>query len=1003
VVFPKDELVVKILSHRETTAIDRYMSTTVQKVQLFCARIRSWGAVGLAAWVAMICMPSAGHAQAVPMAEGEGGVLFTSQKGGSQGAGVVYRRAADGTVTALHSFDVDSASEPTGSLVREAGGVYYGTTANGTRTVTESSVAFGTPTVAYGPGVVFSVSPELGSYRELRRFVEADGLRPLGSLLVLPLTSGALSDGSLLLGVASGGGANGAGTLFRIRSDGTGFSVIYNFPTGSLPSGGLTLSGGHVYGALRQGGSAGVGSVFRFSYSNGTVGTLETIHSFTATSLGLNTPLGGPVADGSGNLWMTLEAGGAGYGGLVKVVPPTTAGGVATVTSVLTLTSLHGKPAGPPSTLKSDGMLLFTSGLGNSRGSLLRVLENGVTTELWRFSSSPATSLYDPVGTPVELPDGSWIGSTKSGGSAGRGGLVRIESMAPGAPNATKVSGSYSLVSGTYTLAGAAADALTRGGHLAVFATDAERTSAITSLGTRSSNLWLGGSDRGVEGQWRWITGEAFTYANATSPWSGTEPNNSGEEDGLEWLTTGLFNDLSEAQTKGYVLETEVWARSSGYFEETATVSGYTFVRSDELVASPVLLPGNPVRVTSGSSLPTVSSSAMQGFDSVGAWYVEWTMAPASAGHSLKFEAQGGLSISGTSLNMGTRTVGTLSSSASVVRLTFAAGIEAAYLQQTMDSIFVQYPGAVPSAVTVTRVISNGSATISTTTRTTVPVTENDALTIAAVPPVSVTLAAGTWAISPSLPLSIPLTVTDEETPVSQLTMTVTSGNTAVIPSATIAFNNGWSIAVPSIVPDADGTETVLLTVTAVDAHGAKTIKGVQVVIEAAPKISTLPANTDVKLGGTLSLSVVAAGKAPLTYEWYQNGTKLDGFTAATLSVANVTPDRAGRYTVKVINSVGQIETSAVTVAVVDPPVFVVRPVSVWALEGSPAVFKADAVGGGTLTYKWYRDGVEVATGANWTNSAVSASDAAFNYPQVPDVKNPENFEKSIYNRFDLL
>jgi uncharacterized repeat protein (TIGR03803 family) len=310
-------------------------------------------------------------------------------------------------------------------------------------------VAFGTPTVAYGPGVVFSVSPELGSYRELRRLVEADGLRPLGSLLVLPLTSGALSDGSLLLGVASGGGANGAGTLFRIRSDGTGFSVIHNFPTGSLPSGGLTLSGGHVYGALRQGGSAGVGSVFRLSYSNGTVGTLETIHSFTATSLGLNTPVGGPVADGSGNLWMTLEAGGTGYGGLVKVVPPTTAGGVATVTSVVELTSLYGKPVGPPSTLKSDGMLLFTSGLGNSRGSLLRVLETGVTTELWRFSSSPATSLYDPVGTPVELPDGSWIGSTKSGGSAGRGGLVRIEPMAPGAPNATKVSGSYSLVSGT--------------------------------------------------------------------------------------------------------------------------------------------------------------------------------------------------------------------------------------------------------------------------------------------------------------------------------------------------------------------------------------------------------------------------------------------------------------------------------------------------------------------------------------------------------------------------
>jgi hypothetical protein len=26
-----------------------------------------------------------------------------------------------------------------------------------------------------------------------------------------------------------------------------------------------------------------------------------------------------------------------------------------------------------------------------------------------------------------------------------------------------------------------------------------------------------------------------------------------------------------------------------------------------------------------------------------------------------------------------------------------------------------------------------------------------------------------------------------------------------------------------------------------------------------------------------------------------------------------------------------------------------------------------------------------------------------FNYPQVPDVKNPENFEKIIYNRFNFL
>lgn len=242
---------------------------------------------------------------------------------------------------------------------------------------------------------------------------------------------------------------------------------------------------------------------------------------------------------------------------------------------------------------------------------------------------------------------------------------------------------------------------------------------------------------------------------------------------------------------------------------------------------------------------------------------------------------------------MGTRTIGTLSSGASVVRLTFAAGIEAAYLQQTMDSIFVQYTGAVPSAVTVTRVISNGSTTVNTTTRTTTPTVENDAPIIGAVANVAVNLAAGTWAMTPNPPLSIPLVITDEETLVSSLSVTVASGNTAVIPTATVAYSaiaSAWIITVPSIVPDADGTETVSLTVTATDAQGVKAIKLVQVVIEAAPKISTLPANTDVKLGGTLSLSVAAIGKAPLTYEWYQNGAKLEGFTEATLSMANVTP-----------------------------------------------------------------------------------------------------------------
>ena len=232
----------QLQSAAKSKVFDRKMSTIVQFFQSIRSRSRFLGTVGFVAWAGLLLLPHTVRAQAVSMPEGEGGVLFASQKGGTDGAGVIYRRVADGTLTTLYSFDVNTASEPAGSLTREVGGMYFGATAYGTRTVTESSGDNSIPTITYDPGVIFSVSAEPGSFRELRRMVAADGQRPVGNLLVLPLTLNNSPDGSLLLGVAAGGGANGAGTIFKMRSDGTEFSVVHSFPSGSVPSGGLELS-----------------------------------------------------------------------------------------------------------------------------------------------------------------------------------------------------------------------------------------------------------------------------------------------------------------------------------------------------------------------------------------------------------------------------------------------------------------------------------------------------------------------------------------------------------------------------------------------------------------------------------------------------------------------------------------------------------------------------------------------------------------------------------------
>lgn len=75
------------------------------------------------------------------------------------------------------------------------------------------------------------------------------------------------------------------------------------------------------------------------------------------------------------------------------------------------------------------------------------------------------------------------------------------------------------------------------GGHLATI-TSAEEQSVLNNF---DGNYWLGGTDSGSEGNWRWITGEAWIYTN----WDEGEDNNLDEIE--HYLTTWYdftWNDL---------------------------------------------------------------------------------------------------------------------------------------------------------------------------------------------------------------------------------------------------------------------------------------------------------------------------------------------------------------------------------------------------------------------------------------------------------------------------
>jgi len=147
---------------------------------------------------------------------------------------------------------------------------------------------------------------------------------------------------------------------------------------------------------------------------------------------------------------------------------------------------------------------------------------------------------------------------------------------------------SYYRSTGSAVWTTARQNCIDMGGHLVTVTTSAEN-SFIYNLWPSG---WIGLTDEVTEGTWKWVTGETYSY----SSWNSGEPNNSGNEDYIQFVGAGKWNDLNNSSSLPYVLEFEyivtytswvlfktVYTNSSGYysFNETTNPSVEWYLQID--------------------------------------------------------------------------------------------------------------------------------------------------------------------------------------------------------------------------------------------------------------------------------------------------------------------------------------------------------------------------------------------------------------------------------------
>ena len=325
-----------------------------------------------------------GELPLAPLVQAANGDLYgTTAYGGVNGLGTVFRVTPSGTLTTLYSFCSQSGCpdgyDPYAGLVQATSGDFYGTTVLG-----------GTG----GWGTVFKITSS-GTLMTLYSFCPQSGCNSEQPLALVQATNGDFY------------GTTAFGSVFKITPSGTE-TTLYAFcaksgcTDGEAPHAGLVqATNGDFYGTTFKGGANGAGTVFKITLS----ATLTTLYSFCSQGgctdgkspvAGLlqatNGDFYGTTADGGANNDGTIFSLSVGLGPFVKTQP--TSGNVGAAVKILgtnltgaTSVSFNGTAA--VFTVVSPSLITTTVPAGASSGKVQVVTPSGTLSSNASFRVVP--------------------------------------------------------------------------------------------------------------------------------------------------------------------------------------------------------------------------------------------------------------------------------------------------------------------------------------------------------------------------------------------------------------------------------------------------------------------------------------------------------------------------------------------------------------------------------------------------------------------------------------